>query len=107
MKTLARVLGARPGRSPQNSRCEGRTLPDLSGLPGLNRPIGLLSNAPLGGKRRTPAWAIGSARVKLVDPPMGALDELLGAWRANPDAESTVALAAYLGVSGREELIRE
>src|SRR5262245_39709102 len=58
-------------------------------------------------RRREPAWAIGIARVKLLDPPMGALDELLGAWRANPDAESTVALAAYLGVSGREELIRE
>ena len=38
---------------------------------------------------------------------MGALDELLAAWRANPDSESTVALATYLGVSGREELIRE
>jgi hypothetical protein len=38
---------------------------------------------------------------------MGALDELLAAWRANPDSDSTVALATYLGVSGREELIRE
>jgi len=92
MKTLARVLGARPGRSPQNSRCEGRTLPDLSGLPGLNRPIGLLSNAPLGGKRRTPAWAIGSARVKLVDPPMGALDELLGATELTLDEATMTRL---------------
>src|SRR5688572_9693308 len=38
---------------------------------------------------------------------MGALDELLSSWRTNPDAESTVALATYLGVSGREDLIRE
>jgi tetratricopeptide (TPR) repeat protein len=38
---------------------------------------------------------------------MGALDELLSAWRTNPDAEATLALCSYLGVSGREELIRE
>ena len=38
---------------------------------------------------------------------MGALDDLLAAWRTNPDADSTVALCAYLGSSGREALIRE
>jgi len=38
---------------------------------------------------------------------MSALDELLAKWRANPDAESTLALCSYLGSSGREELIRE
>ena len=38
---------------------------------------------------------------------MGALDDLLSSWRSNPDADSTVALCAYLGASGREELVRE
>src|SRR5262249_41121608 len=38
---------------------------------------------------------------------MSALDELLSSWRANPDAESTVALCSYLGVAAREDLIRE
>jgi tetratricopeptide (TPR) repeat protein len=38
---------------------------------------------------------------------MGALDDLLGSWRSNPDADSTVALCAYLGSSGRDELVRE
>ncbi len=38
---------------------------------------------------------------------MSALDELLASWRANPDAESTLALCSYLGGSGREEIIRE
>src|SRR5688500_9080780 len=38
---------------------------------------------------------------------MGALDDLLKSWRSNPDADSTVALCAYLGVSGKEALIRE
>ena len=38
---------------------------------------------------------------------MGALDELLASWRSNPDADSTVALCAYLGAAGQEELVRE
>lgn len=38
---------------------------------------------------------------------MSALDELLSSWRANPDADATVALCSYLGVSAREDLIRE
>ena len=38
---------------------------------------------------------------------MGALDELLTAWRSNPDAESTVAICSYSWVSGPEALIRE
>jgi tetratricopeptide (TPR) repeat protein len=40
-------------------------------------------------------------------PSMGALDQLLAAWRSNPDADSTVALCAYVGASGQESLIRE
>ena len=38
---------------------------------------------------------------------MGALDELLASWRSNPDADSTVALCAYLGATGQESLVRE
>jgi hypothetical protein len=38
---------------------------------------------------------------------LGALDDLLAAWRKNPDADSTVALCAYVGASGQESLIRE
>jgi len=38
---------------------------------------------------------------------MGALDELLAKWRENPDAGTTLALCAYLGMSRREELVRE
>jgi tetratricopeptide (TPR) repeat protein len=38
---------------------------------------------------------------------MGALDELLGKWRENPDTGTTLALCTYLGTSKREELIRE
>ncbi len=38
---------------------------------------------------------------------MGALDELLASWRSNPDADSTVALCAYLGATGQEALVRE
>jgi hypothetical protein len=38
---------------------------------------------------------------------MSALEELLAQWRNNPDADSTVALCSYLGVSGREDLVRE
>ena len=38
---------------------------------------------------------------------MGALDELLASWRSNPDADSTVALCAYLGATGPEALVRE
>jgi predicted negative regulator of RcsB-dependent stress response len=38
---------------------------------------------------------------------LGALDDLLAAWRKNPDADSTVALCAYVGASGQEALVRE
>lgn len=38
---------------------------------------------------------------------MRALDELLKSWRANPDADATIAVCSYLGTSKREELIRE
>jgi tetratricopeptide (TPR) repeat protein len=38
---------------------------------------------------------------------MGALDELLGRWRENPDTGTTLALCTYLGTSKREDLIRE
>lgn len=38
---------------------------------------------------------------------MGALDDLLATWRKNPDADSTVALCAYVGASGQESLVRE
>lgn len=38
---------------------------------------------------------------------MRALDELLKSWRANPDADATIAVCSYLGSSKRDELIRE
>ena len=38
---------------------------------------------------------------------MRALEELLKSWRANPDADATIAVCSYLGGSKREELIRE
>jgi predicted negative regulator of RcsB-dependent stress response len=38
---------------------------------------------------------------------VGALDDLLKAWRKNPDADSTVALCTYVGASGQEALVRE
>ncbi len=38
---------------------------------------------------------------------MSALDELLGRWRSNPDADATIALSSYLGTSPSEDLIRE
>lgn len=38
---------------------------------------------------------------------MGAFDEMLTAWRSNPDAEHTIALCSYLGVMKSEDLIRE
>jgi hypothetical protein len=38
---------------------------------------------------------------------MRALEELLAAWRANPDADATVALCTQVGTSGREKLVRE
>ncbi|HYP87172.1 MAG TPA: hypothetical protein VEQ59_03450, partial [Polyangiaceae bacterium] len=38
---------------------------------------------------------------------MRALDELLRSWRANPDADATIAVCSYLGSSKRDELIRE
>lgn len=43
----------------------------------------------------------------LVSLRMGALDDLLASWRSNPDADSTIALSAYLGASGQEALVRE
>ncbi|MEZ4375695.1 MAG: hypothetical protein R3B07_33100 [Polyangiaceae bacterium] len=39
---------------------------------------------------------------------MGAVDELIGKWRANPDADATVALCSFLSTTaGMEDLIRE
>lgn len=38
---------------------------------------------------------------------MRALDELLTSWRANPDADATIAACSFLGGSKRDELIRE
>jgi tetratricopeptide (TPR) repeat protein len=38
---------------------------------------------------------------------MRTLEELLAAWRANPDADATVALCAQVGTSGREKLVQE
>lgn len=38
---------------------------------------------------------------------MSAFEQLLEAWRSNPDADSTVALCARLGASLREDLVRE
>ena len=38
---------------------------------------------------------------------MGALEELVAAWRANPDADATIALCSYLGGSDRVDLVRE
>jgi hypothetical protein len=38
---------------------------------------------------------------------MGAFDELLSAWRSNPDAESTLALCNYLGAHPHEDIVRE
>ncbi len=38
---------------------------------------------------------------------MSALDELVRSWRANPDAEGTIALCATLGGEGAEELMEE
>jgi tetratricopeptide (TPR) repeat protein len=38
---------------------------------------------------------------------MRALEELLAAWRANPDPDATVALCSQIGTSGREKLVRE
>lgn len=35
------------------------------------------------------------------------LEEVLALWRANPDGETTIALCALLGSSGREMLVRE
>ena len=49
----------------------------------------------------------GSSRRGSKPPSMGALDQLLAAWRSNPDADSTVALCAYVGASGQEGLLRE
>jgi hypothetical protein len=39
--------------------------------------------------------------------PMRELEELLAAWRANPDADATVDLCATIGTSGRDSLARE
>ncbi len=38
---------------------------------------------------------------------MGAFEQLLEDWRSNPDSDSTVALCTRLGVSPREDLVRE
>ncbi len=38
---------------------------------------------------------------------MGALDELVARWRANPDAETTLALCSHLSVHRNVDLIRE
>ncbi len=38
---------------------------------------------------------------------MGALDDLLAAWRTNPDAEATIALCSFLGAAERHDLVRE
>lgn len=38
---------------------------------------------------------------------MGAFDEMLTAWRSNPDAEHTIALCSYLGATQSEDLVRE
>ncbi|HEY6555803.1 MAG TPA: hypothetical protein VI072_00965 [Polyangiaceae bacterium] len=38
---------------------------------------------------------------------MGAFDEMLTAWRDNPDAEHTIALCSYLGATQSEDLVRE
>jgi tetratricopeptide (TPR) repeat protein len=38
---------------------------------------------------------------------MGAFEQLLEAWRSNPDADSTVALCTYLSAAPREDLVRE
>jgi tetratricopeptide (TPR) repeat protein len=38
---------------------------------------------------------------------MGALDDLLAAWRANPDADATIALCSYLGATRRDDLVKE
>lgn len=38
---------------------------------------------------------------------MGAFEQLLEAWRSNPDADSTVALCTSLGAAPREDLVRE
>ncbi|HMJ13520.1 MAG TPA: hypothetical protein VK524_19005, partial [Polyangiaceae bacterium] len=38
---------------------------------------------------------------------MGAFDEMLTAWRGNPDAEHTIALCSYLGATQSEDLVRE
>ncbi|MFO0566532.1 MAG: hypothetical protein U0263_12760 [Polyangiaceae bacterium] len=38
---------------------------------------------------------------------MGAFEQLLEAWRSNPDADSTLTLCRQLGEAPREELVRE
>lgn len=38
---------------------------------------------------------------------MGAFEQLLEAWRSNPDSDSTVALCARLSATPREDLVRE
>jgi hypothetical protein len=35
---------------------------------------------------------------------MRPLEELITAWRANPDADATIALCSHLGSARREEL---
>jgi hypothetical protein len=38
---------------------------------------------------------------------MGALNELIAAWRNNPSAASTISICARLGAAGREDWLRE
>ena len=38
---------------------------------------------------------------------MGALNELIIAWRNNPSADSTISICARLGAAGREDWLRE
>jgi hypothetical protein len=38
---------------------------------------------------------------------MGALNELISAWRNNPSADSTISICARLGSAGREDWLRE
>src|SRR5690554_349669 len=50
---------------------------------------------------------MGLSRAWLCSGQMSALDELLRSWRANPDAEATIALCTALGGANRPELMEE
>src|SRR5262245_8705317 len=93
---------------------ELRALP-CHGLPllasGVRRPAGRRAGrVGFGAPLRNRDCVLGP-RPQILDYPrgaqMGALDELLASWRSNPDADSTVALCAYLGATGQEALVRE